>query len=127
MRCLRSYFRYRTLRGDVTAGLAAALPKIADWRQGTLPNILSDVELAVFLNAFDHSDSVGLRDYAIARFLLDLGLRVHEVADLTRASIDWRRAILTLCGTKSKCVQQLPLPESTGKAVAQYLQRGARR
>jgi site-specific recombinase XerD len=97
---LRSYFRYRTLRGDVTAGLAA------------------------FLNAFDHSDPVGLRDYAIARFLLDLGLRGHEVAHLTLDSIDWRRAILTLCGTKSKCVQQLPLPESTGKAVAQYLQRG---
>jgi integrase/recombinase XerD len=66
---LRSYFRYSALRGDVTAGLTAALPRIADWR----------------------------------------------------------RAMQTLCGTKSKWVQQLPLPESTGEAVAQCLWQGARR
>tara|TARA_R110000823_G_scaffold265874_2_gene385751 strand:- start:1829 stop:2206 length:378 start_codon:yes stop_codon:yes gene_type:complete len=65
-----------------------------------------------------------LRDYSIARFLLDLGLRGHEVAYLTLDSINWRRAMLTICDTKSKCVQQLPLPATTGEAVAQYLQQG---
>ncbi|UQG62706.1 site-specific integrase (plasmid) [Marinobacter sp. M3C] len=121
---LRSYFRYRALLGDATAGLAAALPRVADWRKVTLPKVLSDVELAAFLNAFDHTDPVGLRDYSIARFLLDLGLRGHEVAYLTLDSINWRRAMLTICNTKSKCVQQLPLPATTGEAVAQYLQQG---
>jgi integrase/recombinase XerD len=121
---LRSYFRYRALRGDVTAGLTAALPRIADWRRTTLPKVLSDPELTAFLSAFDLADPVGLRDYAIARCLLDLGLRGQEVTDLTLDSIDWRRAILTLFGTKSKRGQQLPLPESTGEAVAQYLRQG---
>lgn len=121
---LRSYFRYRALCGDATAGLAAALPRIADWRRATLPKVLSDSELATFLHAFDRTDPVGLRDYAIARCLLDLGLRGHEVTFLTLESIDWRRAILTISGTKSKRVQQLPLPETTGEAVAQYLQQG---
>lgn len=121
---LRSYFRYRALCGDATAGLAAALPRIADWRRATLPKVLSDPELAAFINAFDLTDPIGLRDYAIARCLIDLGLRGHEVTYLMLESIDWRRAMLTISGTKSKRVQQLPIPESTGKAVAQYLRKG---
>ncbi len=121
---LRSYFRYRALLGESTAGLVAALPRIADWRRSTLPKALSDSELEAFLNAFDCADPVGRRDYAIARCLLDLGLRGHEVTYLTLESIDWRSATLTISGTKSKRVQQLPLPVSTGEALVQYLQQG---
>lgn len=108
--CLRSYFRYRALRGDPTASLTAVLPRIADWRRTTLPKVLSDAELKAFLAAFDLTDPFGLRDYAIARCLLDLGLRGHEVTYLTLESVDWRRATLTISSTKSKRVQQLPLP-----------------
>lgn len=122
--CLRSYFRYRALLGEATEALSNALPRIADWRHTTLPKVLSDAELAVFLAAFDCTDPVGQRDYAIARCLADLGMRGQEVADLTLESIDWHSAILTISGTKSKRVQQLPLPESTGEAIAQYLHQG---
>lgn len=122
--CLRSYFRYRALLGDSTAGLTAALPRIADWRRATLPKVLSDAELNAFFKAFDCADPVGLRDYAIARCLLDLGLRGHEVTYLTLESVDWRNATLTIGSTKSKRVQQLPLPVSTGEAIARYLRQG---
>lgn len=121
---LRSYFRYRALLGDSTAALTAALPRIANWRRATLPKVLSDAELAAFLKAFDCADAVGLRDYAIARCLLDLGLRGHEAAYLTLESVSWRSATLTISGTKSNRVQQLPLPVSTGEAIAQYLRQG---
>lgn len=121
---LRSYFRYRALLGESTAALATSLPRIADWRRTTLPKVLSDTELDAFLKAFDCADPVGLRDYAIARCLLDLALRGHEVTDLTLESVDWRNATLTIGNTKSKRVQQLPLPVSTGEAIAQYLRHG---
>jgi len=121
---LRSYFRYRALLGEQTAALAAALPRIADWRRATLPKVLSESELEAFLTAFDHADPLGLRDYAIARCLLDLGLRGHEVTYMTLESVDWRNATLTISSTKSKRVQQLPLPVSTGEAIAQYLRQG---
>lgn len=121
---LRSYFRYRTLRdGESTSALAAALPRIADWRRAVLPKVLSDSELEAFMKAFDCADPVGLRDYAIARCLVDLGLRGHEVTYLTLESVDWRSATLTISGNKSKRVQQLPLPISTGEAIAQYLRQ----
>ena len=121
---LRSYFRYRALLGESTAALTAALPSIADWRRTTLPKVLSEAELDAFLKAFDCTDPVGLRDFAIARCLLDLGLRGHEVTYLTLESVDWHRATLTISGTKSKRVQLLPLPVSTGEAIAQCLRQG---
>lgn len=121
---LRSYFRYRALLGEPTAPLVAALPRIANWRRTSLPKVLSDGELDAFMKAFDRTDPVGLRDYAIARCLLDLGMRGHEVTDLTLTSIDWRNATVTISSTKSKRVQQLPLPVSTGEAIAHYLRHG---
>jgi site-specific recombinase XerD len=121
---LRSYFRYRALQGDSTDALSAALPRFVDWRRSTLPKTLSDTELNSFLSAFDCADPVGLRDYAIARCLVDLGLRGHEVTYLTLESLDWRNSTLTIRDTKSKRVQQLPLPVSTGEAIATYLHHG---
>ncbi len=40
---------------------------------------------------------------------------------LTLDSVDWRSATLTIGSNKSKRVQQLPLPMSTGQAIVQYL------
>jgi site-specific recombinase XerD len=121
---LRSYFRYRALLGESTDALSATLPRVADWRHATLPKALSDAQLEAFLKAFDCSNPVELRDYAIARCLLDLGLRGDEVAHLTLKSVDWRNGTLTLDTSKSKRVQQLPLPVPTGEAIARYLRYG---
>ncbi|EPA95337.1 tyrosine-type recombinase/integrase [Pseudomonas mandelii] len=121
---LRSYFRFRALLGESTDALSASLPRVADWRHATLPKALSDAQLAAFLKVFDCSNPVELRDYAIARCLLDLGLRGDEVAHLTLQSVDWRNGTLTLGTSKSKRVQQLPLPVPTGEAIARYLRQG---
>ena len=121
---LRSYVRYRALLGDPATALLDVLPRVADWRLATLPKALSDTELEAFLAAFDRTDPVGLRDYAIARCLLDLGLRGYEVTYLTLESVDWRSATVTISASKSKRAQQLPLPVPAGEAIAQYLRQG---
>ncbi|MHB1677549.1 MAG: site-specific integrase [Sulfuriferula sp.] len=120
---LRSYFRYRSLLGEPTVALAAGLPRLADWRHAILPKVLSDTELEAFLKAFDRTDPVGMRDYAMARCMLDLGLRGHEVTCLTLDAIDWHSSTLTISSTKSMRVQQLPLPQAAGEAIAQYLRQ----
>lgn len=117
---LRSYFRYRSLKGDVTEKLSASLPRFPH-RNQRLPKTLSETQLAAFLKAFDLSNPVELRDYAIARCLLDLGLRGDEVTHLTLESLDWRNATLTLNSTKSIRAQRLPLPAGTGEVIAKYL------
>lgn len=80
--------------------------------------------MAAFLKAFDCSNPVELHDYAVARYLLDLGLRDDEVAHLTLQLVDWRNSTLTLGTSKSECVQKLPLPVPTGGAIARYLRQG---
>lgn len=121
---LRSYFRFRALLGESTDTLSATLPRVADWRHAILPKALSYAQLEAFLKAFDCSNPVELRDYAIARCLLDLGLRGDEAAHLTLRSVDWRDGTLTLDTSKSKRIQQLPLPVPTGEAIARYLRYG---
>ncbi|MGS0741211.1 tyrosine-type recombinase/integrase [Glaciimonas sp. GG7] len=107
---LKSYLKFRALEGDETRHLIAALPVLADWSHTTLPKALSEVQLTAFMQTFDLSKPIGQRDYAIARCLIDLGLRGCEVASLTIESVDWRNAILTIANSKGRRILQLPLP-----------------
>jgi site-specific recombinase XerD len=123
---LRLYFRYRQLQGDATAEtLVESLPVIANWRNASLPKSLTEEQIRTLLAAFDLSSPTEIRDYAIARCLLDLGLRGNEVAQLRLDSIDWRRGVVTISGTKTRCARQLPLPRQTGASIAAYI-RSAR-
>jgi integrase len=120
---LRSYFRFLAIRGACTKGLAAALPRVAQWRLARLPDTLSAAEINLFLSAFDRKTATGKRDYAIARCLLDLGLRRTEVAQLQLDDIDWRTGTVCFHG-KGKRIDILPLPRPTGLAIADYLRHG---
>jgi integrase len=120
---LRSYFRFKTSQGVATDALIATLPRVAQWRLAGLPDVLSPTEISQLLNAFDRKTATGKRDYAIARCLLDLGLRRTEVAHLQLADVDWRAGTLHIHG-KDKRVDSLPLPRSTGQAITDYLRYG---
>jgi site-specific recombinase XerD len=121
---LRSYLRFRAMLGEDTELLSATLPAIANWPRRHPPQVLTDSQLELFLQVFDLSDPIGQRDFAIARCLLDLGLRGDEAAHLTLDALDWRNGVVTLHRTKSQRVQQLPLPAQTGEALAHYLREG---
>jgi integrase/recombinase XerD len=120
---LRSYFRYKTLRGERTAHLVAAIPRIAQWRMASLPKWLSAEEVRRLLSAFDRDTATGRRDYAITRCFVDLGLRTTEIARLQLGDLAWREGTVCIRG-KSRRVDILPLPQSTGRAIVEYLRRG---
>jgi integrase/recombinase XerD len=123
--CLRTYLRFRAFQGDRTEALIAAIPRVPHWRLASLPKGLTDQELSKFLAAFDRTTVNRRRNYAMARCLADLGLRVGEVARLKLGDFDWRQGTLQIAGTKSKRADILPLPVETGRAIVQYL-RNAR-
>ena len=118
---LSSYFRFKAINGVSTTKLIAALPKVAQWRQTSLPKALSLDEIDTLLNAFDLGTRGGQRDYAIARCYVDLGLRTAEVTRLTLDDIDWRQGVVNIRG-KGARVDALPLPTATGEAIAHYLE-----
>ncbi len=118
---LSSYLRFKAINGASTTKLIAALPKVAQWRQTSLPKALSFDEIDTLLNAFDQSTRGGQRDYAIARCYVDLGLRTAEVVRLKLDDIDWYQGIVHI-RSKGARVDALPLPKATGEAIARYLE-----
>jgi site-specific recombinase XerD len=55
---------------------------------------------------------------------MDLGLRCHEVASLQLDDINWRLGIVELHHNKNRQEAQLPLPDTTGRAIVDYLRNG---
>jgi len=117
---LSAYLRFKAINGISTTKLIAALPKVAQWGMASLPKTLSSEEIGILLRAFDLDTKGGLRDYAIARCYVDLGLRTAEIARLALKDIDWHKGIVYIHG-KGKRIDALPLPEKTGDAIACYL------
>lgn len=120
---LRSYFRFKASQGVPTTMLIAALPRIAQWRLSGLPDVLSTSETMRFIKSFDRNTATGKRDYAIARCVMDLGLRRTEVASLQLDNIDWCAGTLHI-HSKGKRIDVMPLPWSTGEAIVDYLSSG---
>ena len=120
---LRSYLRFRAARcGDRVEPLIAAIPTVACWRLGSLPTALTAAEAARFLDAFDRRHGTGQCGYAMARCLLDLGLRASEVAGLQLDELNWQEGTIRIGAGKSRRADVLPLPVLTGRALVTYLQ-----
>jgi len=123
---LRSYLRFRAVSyGDKVEALLTAVPTVAKWRLDTVPKHLTTDEVAGLLGAIDQHNPIGRRDYAMARCLVDMGLRVSEVAAIQLDDLNWRAGTLTITHGKSRRSDVLPLPVTTGRAIVQYA-RGAR-
>jgi integrase/recombinase XerD len=118
---LRGYIQFRATRGDQLQHLAFAVPTVANWRLSTLPPVLSEADIQRLLRSFDRSAPSGKRAYAMARCLIDLGLRAHDVVRLRLEDIDWQNGTIRLAANKSRRTDVLPLPVETGRAIADYL------
>jgi integrase/recombinase XerC len=118
---LRAYFRYRSAGGDDVHALSGVIALPAYWNLATLPKALTDNEVNRLLNAFPPELPSCRRGYAMVRCALDLGMRAGEIAKLALADIDWQAGTVTLRSTKSRRENILPLPISTGQAIADYL------
>lgn len=119
---LRSLLRFLHVQGATTHDLSSCVPAVAGWRLSGLPKALDASQTDALLQSFDRSP-VGLRDAAIMRLLLRLGLRAAEVAALDLDDVDWRSGELAVQG-KGRHESRLPLPPDVGRALAAYLRRG---
>ena len=118
---LRGYFRYRASLGDLVHGLIGALSYPANWQLASLPKTLTPEEVQQLVGSLDQAGRSQRRAAAIVRCALDLGLRSGEVARLSLDDIDWRVGTITLRHTKGRREDVLPLPATTGAAIAAYL------
>lgn len=118
---LHGYFRYRASLGDLVHGLIGAVSAPANWRLATLPQALTAQEVEQLAASLGQPGRSMRRADAIVRCALDLGLRSGEVARIKLDDIDWGAGAITLRHTKGLREDVLPLPATTGEAIAAYL------
>jgi hypothetical protein len=85
---LRSLLRYLAVRGFAGAGLAQAVPRVARWREATIPQFPTRSQIDRLLGSCDRDDATGARDYAVLLLLARLGLRGVEVSRLRLDDLD---------------------------------------
>jgi integrase/recombinase XerC len=120
---LRGYFRFHIVGGDAAHSLIGVVPYPANWQLASLPKALNPTEVERLLVSLGQAPRSPRRTAAMVRCALELGLRSGEIARLTLDDIDWDAATITLRRTKSRREDVLPLPQTTGQAIAEYLQR----
>jgi site-specific recombinase XerD len=118
---LRCYLRFRALCGEQVTHLLPVIASPANWRLAPLPETLSSSDVDRLLASFGPEVPHRLRAYAMARCVVDLGLRAQEVVGLTLDDVDWRAGTIRIGQNKSRRIDVLPLPHATGKAIASYL------
>jgi site-specific recombinase XerD len=119
---LRGYFRFRRTCGDAVHAFIGVLVYPMRWQLSSLPQALSQNEVERLEAVLGGGTGLSPhRAAAMVRCALDLGLRRGEIAELSVDDIDWRAGILRLRHTKGRREDSLPLPEATGRAIAEYL------
>ncbi|WP_058305991.1 tyrosine-type recombinase/integrase [Gracilibacillus massiliensis] len=119
---IRSYVRFLEFNDGVKFDKILKLPMTSPvWKQAGISKYLTDLETNALLAAYDQSNPTGIRDYAIARCLKDLGLRCSEVARLSLNDFEWLEGTVTIRQTKTNSERSLPLHVVTGKTIEKYL------
>ena len=118
---LRGYLRFRTTCGDQVHALIGVLAYPIKWKLASLPQALSSAEVERLESSLGGEGPSARRSDAMVRCALDLGLRRGEIAGLSLDDIDWRAGTITLRRTKGRREDILPLPETTGRTIADYL------
>ncbi|CAN5447760.1 site-specific integrase [soil metagenome] len=120
---LSNFLRWLEFQGRIGPELAQAVPRFPRWRLAALPPILSDDQLTAILEGFNNSTATGRRDTAMALCLIDLGLRVGEVATLTLGDVDTSAGTLQLVAGKPRRSRIVPMPIRVRRAVLRYMRR----
>lgn len=121
---LRSFLGHAQMLGEVTPGIAAAVPAVSVWSTTpALPRAIDAEHARLAIDACDRRTAVGRRDRAVLLLLARLGLRSAEVAALMLDDVDWDAGRLRVCG-KGAREALLPLPADVAQAIAGYLQDG---
>ena len=118
---IRSFYVYLQKEGLIQEN---PLEKIASPKQDKkLPSYLTGDEINKFLLAPDISTPIGQRDRAILELLYASGLRVSELAHLTRGQIDMETREIRVIGKGSK-ERLVLMGKPAQEAVAIYLKEG---
>ena len=118
---MRTYLGFLASSGACPSRLVDAVPSAPAWRLDRLPRFLPAEAIDRVIACCDVAKPVGVRDRAVLLLLARLALRAGDIVQLGLADIDWRNALIKVCG-KSRRQTALPLPQEVGDAILAYLE-----
>lgn len=93
-------------------------------RNGHVPHTWTSDELKRLLNAVDRQSPSGKRDYAMFSLCIQTGLRAADIRKLKISDINWKTHTLKIITGKTGEPLELPLIDSVGWAIIDYLKNG---
>jgi site-specific recombinase XerD len=121
---VRGFLRFLAMHGEVPANIDLEIDTPRVYRLEQLPRSLPWDVVRAFLDSIDRTHAAGLRDYAIFLLVATYGLRGCDIASLELSDINWRRAEICLCQSKTRHPLLLPLTDPVGDALLAYLHDG---
>ncbi len=122
---LRSLLKHLHRTGRTAADLSQHVIAPLLYAYEGIPSALSSDQISIVLKSVRKDRSpMGLRDYAILQLLATYGLRSGEISRLRLEDIDWRADILHIRRSKTGDHSLLPLFETVGEALIEYLRHG---
>jgi site-specific recombinase XerD len=122
---LRSLLRHLHRTGRIAADLSQHVIAPLLYAYEGIPSALSADQISTVLEFVRRDRSpMGLRDHAILQLLAVYGLRAGEIIRLRLEDVDWRGDVLHVRRSKTGDHSRLPLFESVGEALIDYLRHG---
>jgi site-specific recombinase XerD len=118
---VRAFLRFLASEHLAAPGLDTQIDTPRVYRLERLPRSLPWSTVQTFLASIPRNTPLGRRDYAIFLLIATYGLRASEIVDLTLDDIDWRRDTLRIFQRKNGSALPLPLLNSIGNALVDYL------
>lgn len=118
---LRNYFRFLHKTGRLGQDWSAAVPRVNVQANLNVPELWGQEDIETLLRGIDRGSLSGKRDYAIILLVIQLGLRISDVASLRLESLKWERNELVLVQHKTGRRTVYPLLKDVGWAIAEYL------
>jgi site-specific recombinase XerD len=117
---LRQFFKWCAEEGEITASPMANMkpPKVPEV---PVP-VVSDEDLSKLLKTCEGKHFDERRDSAILRLLIDGGLRLAEVTNLTTDDVDWDLEVVHVVGKGSR-PRSVPCSPKTMVALTRYAKR----
>ena len=121
---IRTFIQMLENEGYCKSGLSGRIPQAKGRKMSRVPSCWTTEEIKKVLSVIDTANPVGKRNYAMILLASLLGLRCSDIIKLKLRDIDWVEKKMTITQHKTGVSINLPIPNSVGWALIDYIEHG---
>ena len=118
---LKRYLQFLYKSSFLSDDLSYVIPCVKAPTNMNVPALWSREEIERLLNSIDRGSPIGKRNYAILLLVIQLGIRISDIAEMRLSNLKWERKILEFSQHKTGKFIACPLTDDAGWAVIDYI------